>query len=492
MKYIIALDQGTSSSRALVIDQYGKIIAMSQAEFTQFFPKPGHVEHDPEEIFTSQFGTLEAVISKANVRPDDVVALGITNQRETVVAWNRKTGKPIHKAIVWQDRRTSSYCNELKSAGHFENIRERTGLPIDPYFSATKIKWLLDNVDGARTMADRGDLLVGTIDTWLMWKLTKGQVHATDYTNASRTMLFNIKTLRWDDELLELFDIPQSILPEFKKSSHAYGTLEYRGIQIPIAGVAGDQQAALFGQGCLKKGDTKNTYGTGCFLLMNNGSDFSLSKNGLITTLACSLSEQPTYAFEGSIFIAGAAIQWLRDGLKIIDSASETALLARQADDDELVMVPAFVGLGTPYWDSAARGAIFGLNRDSGRAHFARAALQSIAFQTRDVIEAMVKDGGLKPENLKVDGGATANDYLMQFQADILNIAIHCSANQDKTALGAAYLAGIQVGLWSLQDVANFAAEGKVFASQMNADQRASLYKNWQKAIKRTLGWLKD
>lgn len=492
MEYILALDQGTTSSRTLLVDQKGKIASSSQKELTQFFPNPGWVEHDPEEIFQTQLETINEVITKSKVEAKNIVGLGITNQRETVVIWEKATGNPIHKAIVWQDRRTSEFCEELKRSGPFEKIRNITGLPIDPYFSASKIKWLLDKIDGARKRAENGDLLFGTIDSWLIWKLTKGKVHATDFTNASRTMLFNIQKLEWDNELLSLFNIPATILPTVQKSSANYGFFELGECLIPIAGVAGDQQASLFGQGCLEKGDLKNTYGTGCFLLMNNGNEFSLSSHGLVTTLACSLTNEPVYAYEGSVFVAGAAIQWLRDSLEIIKSANETDEMALSVEENELVLVPAFVGLGTPYWDADARGAIFGLTRDSGRAHFAKAALQSIAFQTKDIIEAMIKDGGIKPIKLKVDGGATANKYLMQFQADILDLEINCAFNQDTTALGAAYLAGIEVGLWSLGDILKFSKSGNSWHPKMAEKSRDFLYTKWKKAVGRTLGWLKN
>lgn len=492
IKYILALDQGTTSSRSLLVNESGEIMGSSQRELKQYFPKSGWVEHDAEEIYETQLSTLLETIEKSYIKETDVLAIGITNQRETIVIWDKATGKPIHNAIVWQDRRTSDFCDILKEKGLEEEIRNKTGLPIDAYFSASKVNWMLDNIEGARESAVKGELILGTIDSWLVWKMTKGASHITDMTNASRTMLFNIQTLEWDEELLSIFDIPISMLPKVKPSSSGFGFFKLNGISIPITGIAGDQQAALFGQGCLNKGDIKNTYGTGCFLLMNQGIDFTLSDHGLVTTLACSTEEKAVYALEGSVFIAGAAIQWLRDGLEIIESAEETQKMAESIDEDEVIMVPAFVGLGTPYWDMHARGAVFGLTRDTGRNHFARAALQSMAFQTKDVVEAMILDGGSKPKSLKVDGGATANEYLMQFQSDILDVKIIRASNPETTALGAAYLAGLQVGLWKLEDIAEFASSGKSFTSRMSAKKREKLYSNWKKAISRTLGWLKD
>ncbi|MEO9476696.1 MAG: glycerol kinase GlpK [Cyclobacteriaceae bacterium] len=490
MKYVLALDQGTTSSRSLIFDSEGHIVSTAQQEFNQYFPQSGWVEHDALEIYDTQLKTLRQAVDGVDV--SEIGAIGITNQRETVVVWDRNTGEPIHKAIVWQDRRTADFCEDLKEKGLFNTIREKTGLPIDAYFSATKVHWLLQNVSGALERAEKGELLLGTIDTWLIWKMTGGKSHLTDMTNASRTMLFNIKTLKWDDELLQIFGIPKSMLPEVVASSSPFGSYELDGYQIPISGVAGDQQAALFGQGCLEKGDAKNTYGTGCFLLMNQGQDFALSDHGLVTTLACSLDEKPVYAFEGSVFVAGAAIQWLRDGLEIIETAGETQSLAESVDTDDVVLVPAFVGLGTPYWDMYARGAVFGLSRDTGRAHFAKAALQAIAFQTRDITEAMIKDGGLKPETLKVDGGATANEYLMQFQSDIMDMEILRARNAETTALGAAFLAGLQVGFWSIVDVSKLSSQGISYTPKMQEGKRNELYGNWSKAVSRTLGWLKN
>ncbi|MFT6867615.1 MAG: glycerol kinase [Cyclobacteriaceae bacterium] len=492
MKYILTLDQGTTSSRTLVVNQNGEIVSSSQKEFTQYFPKPGWVEHDADEIYQTQLETVADAINKSNVAIEDIVGIGITNQRETVVIWDKNTGVPIHPAIVWQDRRTTEYCEGLKEKGFFDQIREKTGLPIDAYFSGSKVNWLLNHVEEARAKAQKGELLFGTIDTWLIWKMTNGKSHVTDMTNASRTMLFNIKTLNWDTDLLSLFEVPEIMLPEVKSSANAFGFYELDGHQIPIGGVAGDQQAALFGQGCLQKGQAKNTYGTGCFMLMNQGPEFVLSENGLITTLACSLADEPVYAFEGSVFVAGAAVQWLRDGLEIIDTAEQTQDMAATTEDDELVIVPAFVGLGTPYWDMYARGAIFGITRDSGRAQFAKAALQAIAFQTKDVIEAMSKDGGVALEKLKVDGGATANEYLMQFQSDILDVEILRPDNAETTAMGAAYLAGLHVGLWNTKQISELSSKGTSYHSKMSEGQRSKLYSNWKKAVSRTLGWLKD
>ncbi|MEP0369388.1 MAG: glycerol kinase GlpK [Cyclobacteriaceae bacterium] len=489
MKYVLALDQGTTSSRSLIFDRQGSIVSTAQQEFKQYFPQSGWVEHDALEIYDTQMKTLRQAVDRIDI--SEIGAMAITNQRETIVVWDKQTGEPIHKAIVWQDRRTAGFCEELKKRELFDTIREKTGLPIDSYFSATKVHWLLQNVEGAIERANKGDLLMGTIDTWLIWKMTGGKSHLTDMTNASRTMLFNIKTLQWDHELLEIFGIPKTMLPEVVASSSHFGNCELDGYQIPISGVAGDQQAALFGQGCMEKGDAKNTYGTGCFLLMNQGQDFALSEHGLVTTLACSLDEKPVYAFEGSVFIAGAAVQWLRDGLELIETASETQSLAESVDTDDVVLVPAFVGLGTPYWDMYARGAVFGLSRDTGRAHFAKAALQSIAFQTRDIIEAMVKDGGLKPETLKVDGGATANEYLMQFQSDILDMEILKAKNAETTALGAAFLAGLQIGFWSVDDVSRLSSRGISYKPKMQEGKRNELYGNWSNAVSRTLGWLK-
>lgn len=493
MKYILAIDQGTTSSRSLLIDANGTVVASAQKEFCQYFPKAGWVEHDPIEIFESQMKTCEQVITQAKINVEDIVALGITNQRETIVVWNRDTGLPIHKALVWQDRRTASRCDQLIADNWQERIREKTGLPIDAYFSATKIEWIIDSISEAKECAKEGRLMVGTIDTWLIWKMTNGHSFVTDETNASRTMLYNIQERNWDADLLALFGVSEQMLPKVQASSSLFGYYEINGHSIPICGVAGDQQAALFGQGCWHKGEMKNTYGTGCFILMNQGSQFVLSDHGLITTMACSLTPEPVYALEGSIFVAGAAIQWLRDGLELVSDASETQQLAEEVPgSDEVVFVPAFVGLGTPYWDMYARGAIFGLTRDTTKAHIAKAALQSIAFQVKDVMQAMMADSGLAITQLKVDGGATDNDYLMQFQADMLGIDVLRSHNKETTALGAAYLAGVMIGLWTLDDLSSLSSEGKTFNPKMDEDYKDKIYTHWKKAIGRTLGWLKN
>ncbi|RED93615.1 glycerol kinase GlpK [Marinoscillum furvescens] len=492
MRYIIALDQGTTSSRAILFNEKGGMVGVEQKEFTQFFPKPGWVEHDAEEIWSTQAEVLRNLLSEHQVNPEDIAAIGITNQRETTVVWDRETGEPICRAIVWQDKRTSGLCEELKKQGKEEMVKQKTGLVIDSYFSGTKVNWVLENVPEARARAERGELCFGTIDSWLVWKLTKGAVHATDYTNASRTLLYNIVTNQWDDELLELLQVPKSMLPEAHPSSHHFGDFEYKGRKIPIMGIAGDQQAALFGQACFEPGQAKNTYGTGCFMLMNTGSDCQLSKHGLLTTMACSTSDKLTYALEGSIFIAGAAIQWLRDGLRIIDHASDSQYFAEKAQSDEVFLVPAFAGLGAPYWDQYSRGAIFGLTRDTGKNEIVKAALESIAFQTRDVKDAMEQDSGISLSCLMVDGGATANDYLMQFQADILGVAVDRPAITESTALGAAYLAGLQAGVWKLDDLKKLRQTERKFEPEYAEDQRNRKYKGWQKAVKRTFDWARE
>ena len=448
MKYIIALDQGTTSSRAVLVNEQAGINGIVQKEFTQIFPQPGWVEHDANEILKTQVGVLAELIETNKLKQTDVIALGITNQRETTVVWDRKTGKPVYNAIVWQDKRTASICEELKSRGLSEYVRENTGLVIDSYFSGTKIKWILDNVEGARTKADKGELAFGTIDTWLIWNLTGGKIHATDVTNASRTMIYNIKDLKWDKKMLKELDIPESMLPEVKPSAHHFGDAEVNGLKIPINGVAGDQQAALFGQACFEPGMAKNTYGTGCFMLMNTGTKLQLSKNGLITTIAWSLDNKVEYALEGSVFIAGAAIQWLRDSLHMIDESKDSEYFASKAlGSNDVYVVPAFAGLGAPYWDMYARGAIFGLTRDSEKEHIIKATLESLAYQTKDILNAMQEDAGVKLASLKVDGGASANNMLMQFQADILGAEVERPKVIESTAMGAAYLAGIQAGI---------------------------------------------
>ena len=490
MKYIISLDQGTTSSRALLVDQDGNIKGMVQKEFKQIFPKSGWVEHDANEILESQLGVLEALIKKENVDTSDIKAIGITNQRETAVVWDKNSGDPVYNAIVWQDKRTADICEDLKNSGLTEHVRKTTGLVIDSYFSGTKVKWILDHVDGAKAKAEKGDLLMGTIDSWLVWNMTNKKRHVTDYTNASRTMIYDIVNLKWDKTMLEALGIPKSMLPEVKPSAFHFGDYELNGIKIPIAGIAGDQQAALFGQGCFKKGTAKNTYGTGCFMLMNTGEKPQFSKNGLLTTIAYGLNGKVNYAFEGSIFIAGAAIQWLRDGLELIKDAKETEALAKSVEGDSSVyVVPAFAGLGAPYWDMYARGAIFGLTRDTGKAHLAKATLESLAYQTKDILKAMEEDSGIQLENLRVDGGACANDYLMQFQADILDTEVHRPEVIESTAMGAAFLAGIQVGLWTQDDIDQNRPINRIFKPTFDRVKRKRLYGKWQKAVERSKGW---
>ncbi|MCA6379888.1 MAG: glycerol kinase GlpK [Cytophagales bacterium] len=489
-KYIIALDQGTTSSRAVLFDENGSIVGMTQQEFTQIFPQSGWVEHNADEIWNTQQTVLYKLIVDNSVDAKSIAAIGITNQRETTVIWDRKTGEPVYNAIVWQDKRTASICEELKSKGLTDYVRENTGLVIDSYFSGTKIKWILDNVDGARLKADRGELAFGTIDTWLIWKLTNGNSHVTDYSNSSRTMVYNIRALKWDEKLLQELTIPKSLLPEVKPSAAAFGTWNLNGIEIPIAGVAGDQQAALFGQACFEPGMAKNTYGTGCFMLMNTGSKIQLSKNGLITTIAWGLDGKVEYALEGSVFIAGAAVQWLRDSLHLIDQSKDSEYFAMKAlGSNEVYVVPAFAGLGAPYWDMYARGAIFGLTRDTGKDHIIKATLESMAYQTKDILNAMQEDAGLKLASLKVDGGACANNILMQFQSDILGAAVERPEVIESTAQGAAYLAGIQIGLWKKEDIVRNRKIQKKFMPQMEEITRIQLYKDWQKAVKRTMGW---
>ncbi len=490
MKYIIALDQGTTSSRAVLVNERAEIKGIVQKEFTQIFPQPGWVEHDPNEILKTQLGVLNELI-ETNKLQTEIIALGITNQRETTVVWDRKTGKPVYNAIVWQDKRTASICEELKSRGLSDYVRENTGLVIDSYFSGTKIKWILDNVEGVRAKADKGELAFGTVDTWLIWNLTGGKVHATDVTNASRTMVYNIKDLTWDEKLLKELDIPKSMLPEVKPSAYHFGDAEVNGLKIPINGVAGDQQAALFGQACFEPGMAKNTYGTGCFMLMNTGTKMQFSKNGLITTIAWSLDNKVEYALEGSVFIAGAAIQWLRDSLHMIDESKDSEYFASKAlGSNDVYVVPAFAGLGAPYWDMYARGAIFGLTRDSEKEHIIKATLESLAYQTKDILNAMQEDAGVKLAILKVDGGASANNMLMQFQADILGAEVERPKVIESTAMGAAYLAGIQAGLWKKEDIVNNRVIERKFKSTMESSMREKLYKGWKKAVERTMGWI--
>lgn len=494
-KYILALDQGTTSSRSVVFDKKGNIVSVSQKEFTQYFPKPGWVEHDPLEIWSSQVSTAAEATTKQGIYGADIAAIGITNQRETVVVWDRKTGKPVYNAIVWQDKRTSNYCDELKRQGKSKLIRQKTGLVIDSYFSGTKVKWILDNVDGARKRADAGDLIMGTIDSWLIWNMTKGELHITDVTNASRTLLFNINTLDWDDELLELFNIPKSMLPQVKQSSELYGNTNpnFFASKIPIAGIAGDQQAALFGQMCTKPGMVKNTYGTGCFMLMNIGEKPIVSENNLLTTVACSINGKTQYALEGSIFIAGAVVQWLRDSLKIIKKSEDIEKLAGTVDStDGVYLVPAFAGLGAPYWNQHAKGSIFGLTRGSTDAHIARAALESIAFQTMDVLKAMEADSKISIKELRVDGGATVNNLLMQFQADVLNTSTVRPKVIETTVMGAAYLAGLAVGFWeSLEEIQKIWQVDANFDPSKEREEIEQNIKGWYRAIDAVEYWSK-
>ena len=491
--YILALDQGTTSSRSMLFDHQGSIIGVAQKEFKQIFPQPGWVEHDAEEIWSTQYGTMAEALAKANITMKQIAGIGITNQRETTVVWERKTGRPVYNAIVWQDRRTAAYCDELKAANHAKTIQEKTGLIIDAYFSATKLKWILDNVSGARKKAENGELAFGTIDTWLTWKLSGGELHVTDVSNASRTMLFNIHNCKWDEELLELFTIPKSLLAEVKASSKIYGVTgsTVPDSRIPIAGITGDQQAALFGQLCTQPGMVKNTYGTGCFMLMNTGEKAILSKNNLLTTIAWKIDDKVEYALEGSVFIGGAVVQWLRDGLKIIRSSGEVEKLAHQVSDtDGVYVVPAFAGLGAPYWNQYAKGTVFGLTRGSSNAHVARAALDSIAYQTYDVLKSMEADSGISIRELRVDGGATVNNQLMQFQSDILNCNVVRPTVTETTALGAAYLAGLAVSYWkSIDEIQQQWQINMTFKPDMKEEKRNSLIKGWQRAVKASIAW---
>ena len=490
-KYILSIDQGTTSSRAILFNQDGTIKGVAQREFKQFFPKSGWVEHDANEIWTSVLAVIAEVFNENDISPEQIAGIGITNQRETTVVWDKKTNRPIYHAIVWQSRQTQGICQELKDKGLEDKFREKTGLLLDPYFAGTKVKWILDNVDGAREKAENGDLLFGTIDSWLVWKLSGGKAHITDYTNASRTLVYNIHDLEWDKELLDILEIPESMLPEVKESSEVYAkTIDYHffGHEVPIAGIAGDQQAALFGQACFNRGDVKNTYGTGGFMLMNTGEEAVVSKNGLLTTIAYGLDGKVNYALEGSIFVSGSAIQWLRDGLRMINSAPQTENYAERVESSEGVyVVPAFVGLGTPYWDAEARGAIFGLTRGTEKEHFTRATLESLCYQTRDVLEAMNSDSQIEVNNLRVDGGAVKNNFIMQFQADLLNVGVERPEINETTALGAAYLAGLAVGFWSSKDeIANRWKLEEKFEPKMEEKQREKLYKGWQKAVEAT------
>lgn len=492
-KYILALDQGTTSSRAIVFDYRGNNVAMVNKEFPQIYPRPGWVEHNPMDIWESQLEVAHAALQKAGIIPSQIAAIGITNQRETTIVWDKATGEPVYNAIVWQCRRTASICDELKEKGWSEKIREKTGLVVDAYFSGTKVKWILDNVPGVRERAESGEVLFGNVDTWLMWKLSGGKVHATDYSNASRTMLFNIHDLDWDDDILDELGVPRVMLPEALPSSTIYGYTEENmlGASIPIAGDAGDQQAALFGQACYGPGMAKNTYGTGCFMLMNTGDKAVPSKHGLLTTIAWGVDSKVEYALEGSIFITGAAIQWLRDELRIIDTSAQSEEYALQVPDTGGVyVVPAFVGLGAPYWDMYARGTIVGITRGTKREHIIRATLESISYQTRDVLEAMIQDSGIDLQELKVDGGAVGNNFLMQFQADILGVPVQRPRITETTALGAAYLAGLAVGYWNSQDeIAEMWQIDKEFTPAMSDEARDKLYAGWKRAVERAVKW---
>ena len=495
-QYIMSLDAGTTSNRCILFDKEGNICSMAQKEFKQYFPNPGWVEHDANEIWSTQLGVAVEAMSKIGAQAKDIAAIGITNQRETVIVWDKATGEPVYHAIVWQCRRTSDIADGLKDEGLTDWFRQKTGLIIDAYFSATKVKWILDNVEGVRERAERGELLFGTVETWLIWKLSKGKAHVTDYSNASRTMLFNINTLEWDKEILEKLDIPESMLPEAKPSSCIYGYADpsFFGAEIPIAGAAGDQQAALFGQTCFAEGEAKNTYGTGGFLLMNTGEKPVLSKNGLLTTIAWGIDGKVFYALEGSIFVAGAAIQWLRDGVRMIDSAEDSEYWATKAKGTHgTYVVPAFTGLGAPHWDQYARGCIVGITRGTNKNHIIRATLESIAYQVCDVIDAMKADSGIELRTLKVDGGASANNFLMQFQADMLNRPVNRPSSIESTALGAAYLAGLAVGYWeSAMDVVKNVQLDKVFSPEISDEEREEKRRGWNKAVRYAYGWAKD
>lgn len=495
-KYIMSLDAGTTSNRCILFNKKGEICSIAQREFTQYFPHPGWVEHDADEIWASQLGVAVEAMNKIGAAAEDIAAIGITNQRETAIVWDRKTGEPICHAIVWQCRRTSEYCDSLKRKGLTEKFRQKTGLVIDAYFSATKIKWILDNVPDARARAERQELLFGTVETWLIWKMTKGRVHVTDYSNASRTMLFNINTLTWDDEILAELDIPKSMLPEPKPSSCIYGETDpsFFGGAIPIAGAAGDQQAALFGQTCFHPGEAKNTYGTGCFLLMNTGETPVFSRNGLVTTIAWGLDGKVNYALEGSIFVAGAAIQWLRDEMRLIDSSEDSEYMASKVDTTNgCYVVPAFTGLGAPHWDQYARGTIVGITRGVNKYHIIRATLESIAYQVNDVLEAMRADSGIALSSLNVDGGASANNFLMQVQADIINAPVNRPTCVETTATGAAYIAGLAVGYWkNKEEVISNRSTDQIFLPSVSEDIRLSRIKGWNKAVKHSYGWAKN
>ena len=492
MRYIVSLDQGTTSSRAILINQNGNLIDIKQKEFSQIFPKQGWVEHNPIEILKTQYQVFENLLTENSINPSDIISIGITNQRETTVVWDKKTGEPVYNAIVWQDKRTSDICDKMKSDGFEDYVKEKTGLVIDSYFSATKLKWIIDNVEGVNSKLKKNQLLAGTIDSWLIYNMTSFKSHVTDFTNASRTMLFDIVNLVWDEKILKYFNIPNSILPKVQPSSSNFGFFNFMGYDIPINGVAGDQQSALFGQACFEEGTVKNTYGTGCFLLMNVGESIKYSKNGLLTTLSCSYDNKPQYALEGSVFIAGAAIQWLRDSLKIIDKASDTEKISQNIPDLENVyVVPAFAGLGAPYWDMYSRGAIFGLTRDSGRDEIIKATLESLAYQTKDVIDAMEEDSNIKINSLKVDGGACMNNYLMQFQSDILNCEVTRPKIVESTAMGAGYLAGLKSDIWDINKIKSNQEIDITFSPQIKDEKRNILYDGWRDAVKRTFNWVK-
>ena len=494
-RYVLALDQGTTSSRAILFDSRGNVVGMVNQEFPQIYPRPGWVEHDPYDILESQVSVAKKLLRTVNVEPNQIAAIGITNQRETTIVWDKKTGKPVYNAIVWQCRRTASMCDELKAQGLADLIKRKTGLVIDAYFSATKLEWILQNVPGVLEKAKKGEIAFGTVDSWLIWNLAGGKVHATDVSNASRTMLFNVSDLRWDEELLDMFNVPRSVLPQVFPSSHIYGVTDKDifGVEIPIAANIGDQQAALFGQMCVRAGMVKNTYGTGCFILMNIGDKPIFSRSGLLTTVAWKLKDEVCYALEGSVFIAGAAIQWLRDELRMVESAQETEQMALSVPNSAGVyVVPAFVGLGAPYWDMYARGAIFGLTRGSKKEHIVRAVLESIAYQTRDVVEVMCEECQTELKTLRVDGGASKNNFLMQFQADILNVPVERPKVNETTALGAAYLAGLAVGYWeSMEQIESQWQLDRKFVPNMDEKEREELYKGWRKAVERAKGWLK-
>ncbi|MCM3787490.1 glycerol kinase GlpK [Domibacillus indicus] len=493
-KYIMSIDQGTTSSRAILFNKGGEIVHSAQKEFKQYFPNPGWVEHDANEIWASVLSCIATVLSEVDIRADQIEAIGITNQRETAVVWDKETGRPIYHAIVWQSRQTADICADIKAKGHEQTFRDKTGLLVDPYFSGTKVKWLLDHVEGARERAERGELLFGTIDTWLIWKLTGGKAHVTDYSNAARTLMFNIHTLEWDEELLEILTVPKQLLPDVRPSSEVYGKtapFHFFGQEIPVAGAAGDQQAALFGQACFEKGMAKNTYGTGCFMLMNTGETAVKSEHGLLTTIAWGVDGKVEYALEGSIFVAGSAIQWLRDGMRMIKTAADSEKYAERVEStDGVYVVPAFVGLGTPYWESDVRGAVFGVTRGTEKEHFIRAVLESLAYQTRDVLEAMEADSGISLKTLRVDGGAVMNAFLMQFQSDVLNVPVERTQINETTALGSAYLAGLAVGFWNdRSEIAQNWQVARTFEPEMTEEVRETLYAGWKKAIKAAIAF---